>query len=76
MDAITGGKGMSKSKISAGVWKCHYCGLRSIHIGTTSGSSDTSCPKGCPGRFHLIKEYPLATGLEGIKEAFAEVSHE
>ena len=58
--------------VHAGVWKCHFCGTESIHIGTAKGSTDTKCPNGCPGRFHLIKEYPLATGIEGIKEAFRE----
>lgn len=60
--------------IKAGVWVCQYCRTESIHIGTEKGSSDTRCPKGCPGRFTLIREYPLATGLEGIKEAFGGVA--
>ena len=58
--------------IRAAVWKCHYCGTESIHIGNEAGSSDTKCPKGCPGRFTLIKEYPLATGKKGILSAFEE----
>ena len=58
--------------LHAGVWKCHYCGKESIHIGTDKGSSHTRCPNGCPGRFNLVKSYPLATGIEGIKEAFRE----
>ncbi len=62
-----------KNRIQAAVWRCCYCKAESIHIGTDSGSSDTQCPKGCPGRFSLVKKYPLATGLKGIKEAFEEV---
>ena len=64
------------SEIEAGVWKCNHCGKESIQIGTDSGSSDTICPNGCPGWFSLIKEYPLATGLKGIQNAFAEVCGE
>lgn len=60
-------------KIHAAVWKCRYCGKESIHIGTENGSSDTGCPGGCSGNFALVKKYPLATGLEGIKSAFAEI---
>ena len=56
--------------VKAGVWMCQYCKTESIHIGTERGSSDTKCVKGCPGRFVLIREYPLATGIHGIIEAF------
>lgn len=61
-----------KRKIHAGIWKCAYCGRESIQIGTENGSSDTICPGGCPGNFTLIKRYPLATGLNGIMDAFKE----
>ena len=56
--------------VTAGVWRCEYCGREAIHIGNEYGSSDTNCPSGCCGRFAHVKDYPLATGLEGIKEAF------
>jgi len=69
-------KPTTPNKIHAGVWRCEYCGAEAIHIGTDSGSSDTKCPHGCPGRFNLVKRYPLATGLDGIKEAFDEVDNE
>ena len=62
--------------IIAGVWKCLYCGTEAIHIGTENGSSDTKCTRGCPGRFALVKEYPLATGLSGITEAFGDKQDE
>ena len=64
---------MTEPRIHAGIWKCHYCGKKAIHIGTDIGSSGTQCPNGCPGRFDLVAEYPLATSQEGINDAFFEV---
>lgn len=59
-----------KRQVHAGVWICKYCGKESIQIGDELGSSDTECPKGCPGNFSLVKRYPLATSLYGIIDAF------
>lgn len=64
---------MSKAKLHTAVWRCVYCGTESIQVGTDSGSSGTQCPRGCPGNFRLVKEYPLATSLKGITEAFNEI---
>jgi hypothetical protein len=57
-------------QIHSGVWRCLYCGTESIQIGDELGCNNTSCPKGCPGNFKLVKRYPLATGIKGIKDAF------
>lgn len=65
------GQVMGRGKVQAAVWKCVYCGKRAIHIGVKGeGSTDTKCPNGCPGSYDLVKEFPLATGLDGIKWAF------
>ena len=58
------------------VYRCRYCGTEAIHIGNADGSSDTQCPKGCPGHFYFVKEYPLATGIDGIREAFEEAPYD